>query len=162
MYFLFSPSCLFCIVLGSKLRLLMSFSWPVFPGLDQALFPHGFLGFWDSTPKRCKRKKKDMFGYLDFHISIHYNTSCYSIELQGLKYFSPIRNNFQINYGYETTYLPFTTLITSKRRLALGYSRQSWMTAIVNIDIFLRIGQRLAVLRNLQHIRTCVRTHWTI
>ena len=26
------------VVLGSELRLLMSFSWPVFPGLDQVLF----------------------------------------------------------------------------------------------------------------------------
>ena len=27
------------VALGSELRLLMSFSWPVFPGLDQDLFP---------------------------------------------------------------------------------------------------------------------------
>ena len=33
----------------------MSFSWPVFPGLDQDLFPPMvFLVFWDSIPKRCK------------------------------------------------------------------------------------------------------------
>ena len=43
------------VVLGSELRLLMSFSWPVFPGLDQVLFPPMvFLVFWDSIPKRCK------------------------------------------------------------------------------------------------------------
>ena len=29
--------------------------WPIFPGLDQALFPPMvFLVFWDSIPKRCK------------------------------------------------------------------------------------------------------------
>ena len=36
------------VALGSELRLLMSFSWPVFPGLDQVLFPpwfSSFLGF---------------------------------------------------------------------------------------------------------------------
>ena len=27
------------VILGSKLRLPMSSSWPIFPGLDQALFP---------------------------------------------------------------------------------------------------------------------------
>ena len=33
----------------------MSFPWPVFPGLDQDLFPPMvFLVFWDSIPKRCK------------------------------------------------------------------------------------------------------------
>ena len=43
------------VALGSELRLLMSFSWPVFPGLDQDLFPPMvFLVFWDSLPKRCK------------------------------------------------------------------------------------------------------------
>ena len=43
------------VALGSELRLLMSFSWPVFPGLDQDLFPPMvFLVFWDSIPKRCK------------------------------------------------------------------------------------------------------------
>ena len=42
------------VALGSALRLLMSFSWPVFPGLDQDLFPHVFPVFWDSIPKRCK------------------------------------------------------------------------------------------------------------
>ena len=60
------------VVLGSELRLLMSFSWPVFPGLDQVLLPPWFSsffgirfqsgakvpkrckGFWDSIPKRCK------------------------------------------------------------------------------------------------------------
>ena len=37
------------VALGSELRLLMSFSWPVFPGLDQDLFPSMvFLVFWDS------------------------------------------------------------------------------------------------------------------
>ena len=43
------------VVLGSELLLPMSFSWPVFPGLDQDLFPPMvFLVFWDSIPKRCK------------------------------------------------------------------------------------------------------------
>ena len=42
------------VALGSELRLLMSFSWPVFPGLDQDLFPPTvFLVFWDTIPKRC-------------------------------------------------------------------------------------------------------------
>ena len=40
--------------MSSGLRLLLSFSWPVFPGLDQALFAYGFPVFWDSIPKRCK------------------------------------------------------------------------------------------------------------
>ena len=43
------------VVLGSELRLLMSFSWPVFPGLDQVLFPpwfSWFLGF-DSKTVHC-------------------------------------------------------------------------------------------------------------
>ena len=44
------------VVLGSKLLLPMRSSWPVFPGLDQDLFPPAvFLVFWDSLPKRCKR-----------------------------------------------------------------------------------------------------------
>ena len=34
------------VALGSELRLLMSFSWPVFPGLDQALFPPWFSSFF--------------------------------------------------------------------------------------------------------------------
>ena len=34
------------VVLGSELRLLMSFSWPVFPGLDQVLFPPWFSSFF--------------------------------------------------------------------------------------------------------------------
>ena len=43
------------MVLGSEVLLPMSFSWPVFPGLDQDLFPPMvFLVFWDSIPKRCK------------------------------------------------------------------------------------------------------------
>ena len=43
------------VALGSELRLLMSFSWPVFSGLDQDLFPPTvFLVFWDSIPKQCK------------------------------------------------------------------------------------------------------------
>ena len=43
------------ILFARELRLLMSFSWPVFPGLDQDLFPPMvFLVFWDSIPKRCK------------------------------------------------------------------------------------------------------------
>ena len=40
------------VVLSSGLRLLMSFSWPVFPGLDQVLFPSWFswfLGFDSKT-----------------------------------------------------------------------------------------------------------------
>ena len=34
----------------------MSFSWPFFPGVVWTRFfsPHGFPGFWDSIPKRCK------------------------------------------------------------------------------------------------------------
>ena len=43
------------VALGRELQLPMSFSWPVFPGLDQDLFPPMvFLVFWDSIPKRCK------------------------------------------------------------------------------------------------------------
>ena len=34
------------VALGSELRLLMSFSWPVFPGLDQDLFPPWFSSFF--------------------------------------------------------------------------------------------------------------------
>ena len=39
-----------------ELRLLMSFSWLCFPGVIWTRFfsPHGFPGFWDSIPKRCK------------------------------------------------------------------------------------------------------------
>ena len=42
--------------LSSELRLLMSFSWLCFPGVIWTRFfsPHGFPGFWDSIPKRCK------------------------------------------------------------------------------------------------------------
>ena len=42
--------------MSSELRLLMSFSWPCFPGVIWTRFfsPHGFPGFWDSIPKRCK------------------------------------------------------------------------------------------------------------
>ena len=37
------------------MQLPMSFPWPIFPGLDQDLFPPMvFLVFWDSIPKRCK------------------------------------------------------------------------------------------------------------
>ena len=53
------------ILFACELRLLTSFSWPVFPGLDQVLFPpwfswflgfdsktvHGFPGFWDYGAK---------------------------------------------------------------------------------------------------------------
>ena len=43
------------VALGRELQLPMSFPWPVFPGLDQALFPPMvFLVFWDSIPKRCR------------------------------------------------------------------------------------------------------------
>ena len=44
------------VALGRELRLPLSFPWPVFPGLDQDLFPSPmvFLVFWDSIPKRCK------------------------------------------------------------------------------------------------------------
>ena len=45
------------VVLGSELRLLMSFSWPVFPGLDQVLFPPWFSSFFgirfQSGAKEC-------------------------------------------------------------------------------------------------------------
>ena len=34
------------VVLGSELLLPMSFSWPVFPGLDQDLFPPWFSSFF--------------------------------------------------------------------------------------------------------------------
>ena len=38
-----------------RCKLPMSFPWPVFPGLDQDLFPlMVFLVFWDTIPKRCK------------------------------------------------------------------------------------------------------------
>ena len=43
------------VALGRELQLPMSFPWPIFPGLDQDLFPPMvFLVFWDSIPKRCK------------------------------------------------------------------------------------------------------------
>ena len=42
------------VALGRELQLPMSSPWPVFPGLDQDLFPPMvFLVFWDSIPKRC-------------------------------------------------------------------------------------------------------------
>ena len=52
------------VVLGSKLRLPMSSSWPVFPGLDQALSPpwfSWFLGFDSKTVQRsalCRSRRK--------------------------------------------------------------------------------------------------------
>ena len=52
------------VVLGSKLRLPMSSSWPVFPGLDQALFPpwfSWFLGFDSKTVQRsalCRSRRE--------------------------------------------------------------------------------------------------------
>ena len=60
------------MVLGSELLLPMSFSWPVFPGLDQDLFPPMvFLVFWDSIPKRCKGVHcVDLIE--SFHMSIKY------------------------------------------------------------------------------------------
>ena len=48
------------VVLGSKLRLPMSSSWPVFPGLDQALFPpwfSWFLGFDSKTVQRSALRR---------------------------------------------------------------------------------------------------------
>ena len=43
------------VALGRELQLPLSFPWPIFPGLDQDLFPPMvFLVFWDSIPKRCK------------------------------------------------------------------------------------------------------------
>ena len=45
------------VVLGSELLLPMSFSWPVFPGLDQDLFPPWFSSFFgirfQSGAKEC-------------------------------------------------------------------------------------------------------------
>ena len=42
------------VALDRELQLPMSFPWPVFPGLDQDLFPPMvFLVLWDSIPKRC-------------------------------------------------------------------------------------------------------------
>ena len=45
------------VVLGSELRLLMSFSWLVFPGLDQVLFPPWFSSFlgirFQNDAKEC-------------------------------------------------------------------------------------------------------------
>ena len=52
------------VVLGSKLRLLLGSSWPVFPGLDQALFPpwfSWFLGFDSKTVQRsalCRSRRE--------------------------------------------------------------------------------------------------------
>ena len=47
------------VALGRELQLPMSFPWPVFPGLDQDLFPpHGFprfLGFDSKTVQRSHR-----------------------------------------------------------------------------------------------------------
>ena len=34
------------ILFARELRLLTSFSWPVFPGLDQVLFPPWFSSFF--------------------------------------------------------------------------------------------------------------------
>ena len=58
------------VVLGSKLRLPMSSSWPVFPGLDQALFPpwfSWFLGFDSKTVQRsalCRSRRELSNEYL--------------------------------------------------------------------------------------------------
>ena len=58
------------VVLGSKLRLPMSSSWPVFPGLDQALFPpwfSWFLGFDSKTVHRsalCRSRRELSNEYL--------------------------------------------------------------------------------------------------
>ena len=58
------------VVLGSKLRLPMRSSWPVFPGLDQALFPpwfSWFLGFDSKTVQRsalCRSRRELSNAYL--------------------------------------------------------------------------------------------------
>ena len=58
------------VVLGSKLRLPMRSSWPVFPGLDQALFPpwfSWFLGFDSKTVQRsalCRSRRELSNEYL--------------------------------------------------------------------------------------------------
>ena len=44
------------VALGSELQLPMSFPWPVFPGLDQDLFPpHGFPRFLEFDSKTVQR-----------------------------------------------------------------------------------------------------------
>ena len=43
------------VALGSELRLLMSFSWPFFPGLDQVLFSPWFSWFWGFDSKTVQR-----------------------------------------------------------------------------------------------------------
>ena len=58
------------VVLSSGLRLLMSFSWPVFPGLDQVLFPpwfSWFLGFDSKAVQRsalCRSRRELSNAYL--------------------------------------------------------------------------------------------------
>ena len=58
------------VVLGSKLRLPKRSSWPVFPGLDQALFPpwfSWFLGFDSKTVQRsalCRSRRELSNEYL--------------------------------------------------------------------------------------------------
>ena len=58
------------VALGSKLLLPMRSSWPVFPGLDQDLFPHGFprfLGFDSKTVQRsalCRSRRELSNAYL--------------------------------------------------------------------------------------------------
>ena len=53
------------VALGRELQLPMSFPWPIFPGLDQDLFPpHGFprfLGFDSKTVQRrafCRSRRE--------------------------------------------------------------------------------------------------------
>ena len=58
------------ILFARELRLLTSFSWPVFPGSDQVLFPHGFprfLGFDSKTVQRsalCRSRRELSNEYL--------------------------------------------------------------------------------------------------
>ena len=63
------------VVLGSELRLLMSFSWPVFPGLDQDLFPPWFSSFFgirfQNGAKETKRNPSIVFNVFVFQLYSH-------------------------------------------------------------------------------------------
>ena len=69
------------VALGRELQLPMSFPWPIFPGLDQDLFPPMvFLVFWDSIPKRCKGVH-----YVDLGESFPTSTSIYLQNLVSIQ-----------------------------------------------------------------------------
>ena len=84
------------VVLGSELRLLMSFSWPVFPGLDQVLFPpwfSWFLGFDSKTVQRsalCISRRELSNAYLLAKIGVD------TAENEPLEVWGKIQFNFRL------------------------------------------------------------------